>query len=305
MRRRNLLVRIVAIVLCAGGLAEFAAATHPDILRSFRFIPRKSELEVTGGFAGVHQKYNVFGRFDIVTGFTEGASCLAIGCPPPDHIPYAQFENVRAYVPHFPFNEPHPAVVLPPIPLSHFVDLEQLHGTFFFGNPFLQPYPPDHPQFPPTELFFTGRDAQGKPFKLKTIQHGRLLHMRGANDPGCCDFFDININALAYIGPYGDFNFDGSVDSADYTLWRDTMGSTTDLAADGNSDGIVDHADYDVWRNDVGTYIDLSAFDDLAGFDDGFGSLSAVGVPEPSSFALLAVAACGVLATFSSRPRRR
>ncbi len=44
-----------------------------------------------------------------------------------------------------------------------------------------------------------------------------------------------------------DFNGDGVVDAADYTIWRDTFTSTTDLRADANGDGFVNAVDYDVW----------------------------------------------------------
>lgn len=46
----------------------------------------------------------------------------------------------------------------------------------------------------------------------------------------------------------GDYNHDGIVDSADYTIWQDTKGSTTDLRADGNGNGVVDQQDYDLWK---------------------------------------------------------
>ena len=35
----------------------------------------------------------------------------------------------------------------------------------------------------------------------------------------------------------GDYNSDGKVDAADYTIWRDNENSTSNLAADGNGDG--------------------------------------------------------------------
>ncbi|QDT69082.1 hypothetical protein MalM25_20090 [Planctomycetes bacterium MalM25] len=47
----------------------------------------------------------------------------------------------------------------------------------------------------------------------------------------------------------GDFNFDGVVDAADYTVWRDRLQTTVDLAADANLDGIVDSADWLSWSS--------------------------------------------------------
>lgn len=47
----------------------------------------------------------------------------------------------------------------------------------------------------------------------------------------------------------GDYNSDGSVTEADYTLWKSTLGSTTDLRADGNGNQVIDAADYTVWRD--------------------------------------------------------
>jgi hypothetical protein len=54
----------------------------------------------------------------------------------------------------------------------------------------------------------------------------------------------------------GDYNADGVVDAADYTVWRNSVGSTTDLAANGDntgtSQGVIDGADYLVWKNNFG-----------------------------------------------------
>ena len=50
----------------------------------------------------------------------------------------------------------------------------------------------------------------------------------------------------------GDYNGDGSVDAADYTVWRDSLGSETNLAADGNHNGVVDTDDRIVWVQNYG-----------------------------------------------------
>jgi hypothetical protein len=54
-------------------------------------------------------------------------------------------------------------------------------------------------------------------------------------------------------GPTGDYNGDGMVDAADYTLWRDSLGTTgSSLAADGNNNLLIDPADYTIWRSNFG-----------------------------------------------------
>lgn len=75
----------------------------------------------------------------------------------------------------------------------------------------------------------------------------------------------------------GDYNGDGIVDAADYVGWRDTLGSTTTLAADGNGNNEIDAGDYDVWRANFGRTAGSGA------------SESNSAVPEPTSaLALLA-----------------
>ena len=46
----------------------------------------------------------------------------------------------------------------------------------------------------------------------------------------------------------GDYNHDGVVDTLDYFVWRNSVGSTVLLAADGNNDGVVNSSDYTYWR---------------------------------------------------------
>ncbi|TWT85946.1 Cohesin domain protein [Posidoniimonas polymericola] len=52
----------------------------------------------------------------------------------------------------------------------------------------------------------------------------------------------------------GDYNSDGRVDAADYSLWRGSQGAAVPAftSADGNGDGMVDNADRAVWRQNYG-----------------------------------------------------
>jgi T5SS/PEP-CTERM-associated repeat protein len=93
----------------------------------------------------------------------------------------------------------------------------------------------------------------------------------------------------------GDYNNDGIVDAADYTVWRDMLGQTgSGLAADGDGNGIVDANDYDVWKMHFGETA-LSA---------GAGGGSHVAVPEPSTLALFTFAATVTAAGFCGSAER-
>lgn len=87
----------------------------------------------------------------------------------------------------------------------------------------------------------------------------------------------------------GDYNDDGIVDAADYTVWRDNLGQSVTLPGD-TTPGTVVQADYDVWKNNFGAT----------------GALGAIGagVPEPSSIALVAAAGIALVARRSCVPRR-
>jgi Dockerin type I domain len=62
----------------------------------------------------------------------------------------------------------------------------------------------------------------------------------------------INAKQDLRVAFVGDYNLDGTVDAADYTVWRDALGSKTDLRADGDGDGVVDEADFKLWRAHFG-----------------------------------------------------
>ncbi len=103
----------------------------------------------------------------------------------------------------------------------------------------------------------------------------------------------------------GDFNGDGSVDAADYTVWRDNLNALTDAPLMDRGDGVpgVTQADYLVWKSSFGTTNSGGGVPELLTGKVLYGPLVVPGVggvigapvPEPSSFAALVVVAIGVL----------
>jgi autotransporter-associated beta strand protein len=121
-------------------------------------------------------------------------------------------------------------------------------------------------------------------------------------------FYNQNITALAVVGLVGggaggfegrlpgDYNRDGTVDTADYTVYRNAL-VDGNLAADGNFDGVVTGNDFRIWKAAYG----------LTLTDNGNASIGTLPVPEPS-LAMLALSGaliyiCGE-AVGSSRIRR-
>jgi hypothetical protein len=88
----------------------------------------------------------------------------------------------------------------------------------------------------------------------------------------------------------GDYNANGIVDAADYTVWRNSLGTTgIGLAADGDGDSMITQLDYDIWKANFGT---------TAG--GGASSIQNSAVPEPSTM-LLIVVGTYIAATASRR----
>jgi hypothetical protein len=80
----------------------------------------------------------------------------------------------------------------------------------------------------------------------------------------------------------GDFNFDGSVDTADYVVWRKTDGT---------------HGGYETWRANFGTTLGM-------GSTSAEHSASQSAVPEPAAPSLLSLGIMtGLLLCRLSRPR--
>jgi hypothetical protein len=91
-------------------------------------------------------------------------------------------------------------------------------------------------------------------------------------------------------GAAGDFNDDGRVDAADYTVWRDNLGTDFNLSEHGDevgaSLGVVDIEDYNLWKVAFGWVAP-----DLVP-----GAGAAVSLPEPATLGFLAAGALGLLA---------
>lgn len=108
----------------------------------------------------------------------------------------------------------------------------------------------------------------------------------GINGYGGVVFDNLYLALIDVEAPLvGDYNGDGFVDAADYTVYRDSLGDsvTAGEGADGNGNGVIDTGDYDLWVENYGG-----------------GSSTAAAVPEPAGLVLLA---CGVAAAAVRRRR--
>ena len=74
-----------------------------------------------------------------------------------------------------------------------------------------------------------------------------------ANNPSLASTSTDNTVTFSSL-PLGDYNQDGTVDAADYTVWRDSLGANVAAfaGADGSGNGVVDQADYEVWKANFG-----------------------------------------------------
>jgi cyclophilin family peptidyl-prolyl cis-trans isomerase len=119
------------------------------------------------------------------------------------------------------------------------------------------------------------QNAAGEDFGEVPVRNKQQVFNQ--NDITANEAVMVSVAVLNYKA--GDYDFNGTVNQADYTVWRNTLGSTTNPAADGNGNGVVDTADYVLWRKTLGQ---------TGGPGAGSSSdLGAFGVPEPLSGFLL------------------
>ncbi|MEZ6103911.1 MAG: hypothetical protein R3E01_33645 [Pirellulaceae bacterium] len=107
--------------------------------------------------------------------------------------------------------------------------------------------------------------ATGRPTFFNDL--GQIV-ITGAYDnfEGQIVYVDSSFATATYVE--GEYNQNGVVDAADYTVWKDAFGSTTNLDADGNQNCVIDAADYTIWKDNFGATL---------------GQLLAISVPEPAN----------------------
>lgn len=127
---------------------------------------------------------------------------------------------------------------------------------------------------------------------LSGTADGIQIHFNGSDLAEARPRLVVASGMIPVIGPTlaGDFNSDGVVNAADYTLYRDNLGTSFNLGGNGNeagaSAGVVDAADYALWSANYGSTAAGSALQ---------------AVPEPVGVALVGA---GLAMTFGFNRRR-
>jgi hypothetical protein len=99
-----------------------------------------------------------------------------------------------------------------------------------------------------------------------------------------------------------DYNANGVVDAADYTVWRNTFGQIgAGLPADGNASGQIDAGDYDFWRANFGLGV---PGDGAGGGTLASGTFASGTVPEPAPGVFYLMAAAPLLLRRTKLSRR-
>ena len=258
---------------------ESSARAQTISVDHYRFLPRFSVLNQSGGIGGFDVDFRVMGKFD----FTVELGPTDVW--PPQNV--AKFSDVNAWASH-----PILAYVLP---LDQTLNLSGMTGWQL-------------PVAAPFDVYqFDGKTQDGSAVKLYAAEIGPWLHLRGTTTPppGSADFFEYELKAIARRTPFADFTQDDAINYADLTKWSSRFGlkaSALDPLAQGdaNEDGIADGADFLEWQRQAGDAVpDLAALDAMveaaiaSAAQNGTATLAAV--PEPGSHGLLVVGISGIV----------
>jgi hypothetical protein len=113
---------------------------------------------------------------------------------------------------------------------------------------------------------FTGAGVIGGPggvlpngtYKLNFVGNSLIGNGRAVDTANTASTTGSNFSATfvqsGVPGNLGDYNGNGIVDAADYTVWADHRGQSVASfsGADGNGNGVIDDGDYNVWRSQFG-----------------------------------------------------
>ena len=129
----------------------------------------------------------------------------------------------------------------------------------------------------------------GKAYKQSTFgsANGDLVFQYGLLN-GVTLSGTVSYVGVAPGGVDGDYNQDGTVNAADYTVWRNHLGQVFDLPNRNPANmGAISQADYAFWKSNFG---------DTSG--SGGGSIAGTAsVPEPNAIILIVVCASLISAT--------
>ncbi len=277
MNHKWMAFRIAAAAVISAVAASQLAAQPPDILRKYRFIPSQTTVHVSGGSPGYNLDLTIAGRFGLVTGYDYGVDPTA---HVPTLVPFADFVDVHGIL----YNP----LSLAPVPLPGWdldatLNLTGLHGTFAAGDP--------------NQLYFLGTDGQGVAIRLQAVLDGGWLHLTGgSSDPPSNKSVLYQIDALAHLTPFPDFNFDGALTSADIPAMLNALADVKGFETQHglSNDDFLSMGDLDgsgaVTNQDIQPLLNMMA-SESGGFVDA--------VPEPATLVLFAAAllliaaACG------------
>jgi hypothetical protein len=169
------------------------------------------------------------------------------------------------------------------IDVDHLLNLELLRGELL-------------PLGIPTPVYrFTGVINDGEPasplesstIELYAALSGPWMYLWGETTPRpwMADYFEYEIKAVARRGRWADWNDDGVVDAADYTVARDLQANLTALPPEW-------HGELALWQSQFGeTAPDADAM--IASFSAALATSPALSIPEPSGLVLVAIGAVG------------
>ncbi|WP_425398749.1 PEP-CTERM sorting domain-containing protein [Aeoliella sp.] len=121
----------------------------------------------------------------------------------------------------------------------------------------------------------------GNIFNTATAPGDRDLTLRLTTSSG--EEFDALVEYVSTAGVPGDYNGDGTVNLADYTVWRNNLGAADESALNNNGDGGgVTTSDYSYWKQRFGNTAGALA-------------TSPATVPEPTTLAMLGLAAAALV----------